>query len=201
MQTIATKTLAAAAPARHAIACDRHACRRRRLRGSPIRQSATCPISGGFFDRSAAMYAQPAFNVHRAVSLAFAAARGFGLVVACDRGRPVASLLRSPVRIDWRLSHGQSGHHHGNQGQSENRRARRVRLYRRGAGAAAAAASRAWRSRCSPPSAAPTRRCARCFRSFRPMRCRGWSRSTASTGRRPGSISPSARCRTPPRRR
>ena len=39
------------------------------------------------------MYAPPAFKVHQAVALAFAAARGFGQVVACDRGRPVASLL------------------------------------------------------------------------------------------------------------
>jgi transcriptional regulator len=39
------------------------------------------------------MYARPASQPHHAVSLAFAAARGFGLIVACDRGRPVASLL------------------------------------------------------------------------------------------------------------
>lgn len=39
------------------------------------------------------MYAQNAFKAHQAVAMAFAAARGFGLVVACDRGRPVASLL------------------------------------------------------------------------------------------------------------
>ena len=39
------------------------------------------------------MYAQPLFKTHPAVSLAFAAARGFGLVVACDGGRPVASPL------------------------------------------------------------------------------------------------------------
>jgi transcriptional regulator len=39
------------------------------------------------------MYAQSAFKPHRAVSVAFAAARGFGLVVACDGGRPVSSLL------------------------------------------------------------------------------------------------------------
>jgi len=39
------------------------------------------------------MYAPSAFKPHHAVSVAFAAARGFGLVVTCDRGRPVASLL------------------------------------------------------------------------------------------------------------
>ena len=39
------------------------------------------------------MYVHPAFNVHQATSLAFAGARSFGLVVACDAGRPVASLL------------------------------------------------------------------------------------------------------------
>jgi transcriptional regulator len=39
------------------------------------------------------MYAQPAFKVHHAMALAFAAARGFGLVVSCAGGRPVASLL------------------------------------------------------------------------------------------------------------
>ncbi len=39
------------------------------------------------------MYVPPAFKVHPAVALAFAAARGFGLVVACDGGRPVAASL------------------------------------------------------------------------------------------------------------
>lgn len=39
------------------------------------------------------MYVHPAFDVHPATSLAFAGARGFGLVVACDGGRPVASPL------------------------------------------------------------------------------------------------------------
>jgi transcriptional regulator len=43
------------------------------------------------------MYVHPAFKVHPAASLAFAAARGFGLVVACDGGRPVASHL--PFRL------------------------------------------------------------------------------------------------------
>ncbi len=43
------------------------------------------------------MYVHPAFKVHPAASLAFAAARGFGLVTACDGGRPVASLL--PFRL------------------------------------------------------------------------------------------------------
>ena len=39
------------------------------------------------------MYTPPAFKIHPALALAFAAARGFGLVVACDRGRPVAAPL------------------------------------------------------------------------------------------------------------
>lgn len=39
------------------------------------------------------MYVHPAFHVDRDASLAFAAARGFGLVVACDGGRPVGSAL------------------------------------------------------------------------------------------------------------
>jgi transcriptional regulator len=43
------------------------------------------------------MYAQPAFKVHPAVALAFTKARGFGLVVTCDAGRPVASHL--PFRL------------------------------------------------------------------------------------------------------
>ena len=43
------------------------------------------------------MYVHPAFKVHPAASLAFAAARGFGLVIVCDAGRPVASLL--PFRL------------------------------------------------------------------------------------------------------
>ena len=43
------------------------------------------------------MYVHPAFKVHPAASLAFAAARGFGLVIACDGGRPVASPL--PFRL------------------------------------------------------------------------------------------------------
>jgi transcriptional regulator len=43
------------------------------------------------------MYVHPAFKVHPAASLAFAAARGFGLVIAVDGGRPVASPL--PFRL------------------------------------------------------------------------------------------------------
>jgi transcriptional regulator len=39
------------------------------------------------------MYANPTCDVHPAVSLAFAAARSFGLVTACEGRRPVASLL------------------------------------------------------------------------------------------------------------
>jgi transcriptional regulator len=43
------------------------------------------------------MYVNPHVKVHPAASLAFAAARGFGLVIACDGGRPVASHL--PFRL------------------------------------------------------------------------------------------------------
>jgi transcriptional regulator len=43
------------------------------------------------------MYVHPAFKMHPATSLAFAAARGFGLVIASDGGRPVASPL--PFRL------------------------------------------------------------------------------------------------------
>jgi transcriptional regulator len=43
------------------------------------------------------MYANPAFKVHPAASLAFAGSRGFGLVIASDGGRPVASPL--PFRL------------------------------------------------------------------------------------------------------
>jgi transcriptional regulator len=37
------------------------------------------------------MYVPSAFKVHPALALAFAGARGFGLVIACDGGRPVAA--------------------------------------------------------------------------------------------------------------
>jgi transcriptional regulator len=39
------------------------------------------------------MYVNPAVKVHPAASLAFAAARGFGVVIACDAGRPTAAHL------------------------------------------------------------------------------------------------------------
>jgi transcriptional regulator len=45
------------------------------------------------------MYAHPAFQTDRTTSLAFAAARGFGLVIACVDGHPCASPL--PFRIDY----------------------------------------------------------------------------------------------------
>jgi transcriptional regulator len=44
------------------------------------------------------MYIPPAFRVDEAASLAFAAARGFGLVIACAEGRMTASSL--PFTID-----------------------------------------------------------------------------------------------------
>jgi transcriptional regulator len=43
------------------------------------------------------MYVHPAFKVHPAAALAFAAARGFGVVIAYDAGRPVAGHL--PFRL------------------------------------------------------------------------------------------------------
>jgi transcriptional regulator len=43
------------------------------------------------------MYVNAHSKVHPAAALAFAAARGFGLVIACDGGRPVASHL--PFRL------------------------------------------------------------------------------------------------------
>jgi transcriptional regulator len=43
------------------------------------------------------MYVHPASKAHPAVSLAFVAARSFGLVIACEGRRPVASLL--PFRL------------------------------------------------------------------------------------------------------
>jgi transcriptional regulator len=46
------------------------------------------------------MYTPPAFKVHPAVALAFAAGRGFGLIVTCDGGRPQASLV--PFLIEER---------------------------------------------------------------------------------------------------
>jgi transcriptional regulator len=45
------------------------------------------------------MYVQPQFRMNRAECLAFAAARGFGLVVAYDGARPVASPL--PFHLDY----------------------------------------------------------------------------------------------------
>jgi transcriptional regulator len=50
------------------------------------------------------MYVHPTFKVHRAIGLAFAAARGFGQVIACEGGRPVASPLPFHVsEADGRL--------------------------------------------------------------------------------------------------
>ena len=85
--------------------------------------------------------------------------------------------------------------------KGESRRARRVGLHRLRAGAPAAAPS-ARRARAAdrrPQGRAGDAR--RCFRSSRRSSCRRWSRSKASTGPRPASISRSARCRTRPPRR
>jgi transcriptional regulator len=45
------------------------------------------------------MYVHPAFHVDRGAGLSFAAERGFGTVIACDGGRPVASPL--PFHISY----------------------------------------------------------------------------------------------------
>ena len=50
------------------------------------------------------MYTPPAFKVHPALALAFAAARGFGLAVSCDGGRPLAAPV--PFLVEER--HGKS---------------------------------------------------------------------------------------------
>jgi transcriptional regulator len=58
------------------------------------------------------MYIHPAFRMDAAASLAFAAARGFGLVVANDGGKPVASPLPflvvhregAPTRIEFHVA-------------------------------------------------------------------------------------------------
>ena len=51
------------------------------------------------------MYTPPAFKVqHPALALAFAAARGFGLIVSCDGGRPLASPV--PFLIEERPGKG-----------------------------------------------------------------------------------------------
>ena len=47
------------------------------------------------------MYTPSAFKLHPAVALAFAAARGFGLAVSCDGGRPLASPV--PFLIEERV--------------------------------------------------------------------------------------------------
>jgi transcriptional regulator len=44
------------------------------------------------------MYIPPAFRIDRATSLAFAAGRGFGLMIACHEGRPIASPLPFHLR-------------------------------------------------------------------------------------------------------
>ena len=55
------------------------------------------PVSGGLNRRPSHVRPSSLQGASRAASLAFAAARGFGLVVACDGGRPVAAHL--PFRL------------------------------------------------------------------------------------------------------
>lgn len=50
------------------------------------------------------MYTPSAFTLHPALALAFAAARGFGLAVSCDGGRPLASPV--PFLIEERPGEG-----------------------------------------------------------------------------------------------
>src|SRR5262249_59979789 len=50
-------------------------------------------VFGGPAPRSTAMYIPPAFRIDEAASLAFAAERGFGLVIASADGRVTASPL------------------------------------------------------------------------------------------------------------
>jgi transcriptional regulator len=73
------------------------------------------------------MFTRPFFEPDRAASLAFADARGFGTVCACNGGKPVASslpfylsygddgtphaLFTSPVKMRWRAS--RTGNHPG----------------------------------------------------------------------------------------
>lgn len=59
------------------------------------------------------MYAQPAFRIDQTASLAFADARGFGLVVGTDNGRPVASTVPflldppgTPGRLEFHVARG-----------------------------------------------------------------------------------------------
>jgi transcriptional regulator len=59
------------------------------------------------------MYAQPAFRIDQTASLAFAAERGFGLVVGVDNGRPVASTVpflldppEEPLRLQFHVARG-----------------------------------------------------------------------------------------------
>lgn len=59
------------------------------------------------------MYAQPAFRIDQTASLAFADARGFGLVVGVDEGRPVASTVPflldtsgAPGRVQFHVARG-----------------------------------------------------------------------------------------------
>jgi transcriptional regulator len=59
------------------------------------------------------MYAQPVFRIDQTASIAFAAERGFGLVVGVDEGRPVASTvpfllepLDAPERLQFHVARG-----------------------------------------------------------------------------------------------
>ncbi len=59
------------------------------------------------------MYAQPAFRIDKSASIAFADARGFGLVVGMDEGRPVGSTVPflldppdNPVRVQFHVARG-----------------------------------------------------------------------------------------------
>jgi transcriptional regulator len=106
--------LAAAVPARHERAFARDL---PRAAGNAPRhvslKSRDSVISAASFTGAFAMYAQPAFRIDQSASLAFADARGFGLVVGVDNGRPMASTVPfllepadAPVRLQFHVARG-----------------------------------------------------------------------------------------------
>jgi transcriptional regulator len=50
------------------------------------------------------MYVNPHSKVHPATALAFAAARGFGLVIACEAGRPVAAQDGKVPKLEFHVA-------------------------------------------------------------------------------------------------
>src|SRR5437588_1034502 len=91
---------AAASPGRlgRSIACDHRPRRRRRSAARSLPNILRHDASGGSLDRRTAMYTRPTSCIDEAAGLAYAAARGFGVVIASDARHPVASPL--PFVID-----------------------------------------------------------------------------------------------------